>query len=632
MQYPQCRYYLLLLLLSPVLLFAQSGSQTFNETGTFTVPAGITRLYVEAWGGGGGGTNSTVGAANYRYSGSGGGGGGFSKGYITVVPGSSINVTVGAGGGIALAGSNSSVGGVVAGGGQPARFERIGSAAVNTFGGAGGTGTFRGGTGGDGVRSGPGESFGNGGGGGGSAARSANGTAGNGPNGGSGEGNGGNGTVEYIIYTLPSTDGAAPGGGGGNSRSGANGRVIINWTAPVTAEIIKTDITCFQGYGTARVVAAGGDGTFSYLWSPGNIRTADINNLLPGEYTCTVSSGHEQTTVSVTIPEGPQMPGLIPSASSSATVNQTADGNYNYYLSGCNTAIAMIYTTNAPNPLSGATTARVWVDETPSRRYVRRHFDILPQNNASTATARVTLFFSQEDFDSYNATRPRILLPLDANDSRNYKGNIYIEKRTGNGDGVIDHYTGAPVTIHPQEVAWDNVANRWEVVFVTTGFSGFWLKAGDEPIALPVTFGTIDASIKDGKLTVNWTTEKETNNAYYLVEASGEGKHFTTISDKVLTQAKDGNSDAPLQYHFEKTHHGLLGVSVLFLLLLSCRSRRQFKFIYLIPVLLIFSAVACNKSSGDLLSDSHEDIFVRVVQTDKDGAQTYSKTIKVIKQ
>ncbi|HTG56995.1 MAG TPA: hypothetical protein VL943_12040, partial [Niabella sp.] len=148
------------ILLFQVILFAQSGSQTFDVSGTFTVPAGITKIYVESWGGGGGGTGSTIGAANYRYSGSGGGGGGFSKGYITVVPGGSIDVIVGAGGGPALAGGSSSAGGVVAGGGQPARFERIGSAAVNTFGGAGGTGTFQGGNGGNGVRTDPGESFG----------------------------------------------------------------------------------------------------------------------------------------------------------------------------------------------------------------------------------------------------------------------------------------------------------------------------------------------------------------------------------------------------------------------------------------------------------------------------------------
>ncbi len=622
---------MLYLLLFPVMLPAQSGSQTFDRSGTFTVPAGITRLYVEAWGGGGGGTGSTIGAANYRYSGSGGGGGGFSKGYITVTPGSSINVTVGAGGGPTLAGGNSSVEGIVAGGGQPAWFERIGSAAVNTFGGAGGTGTFRGGNGGSGVRSDPGQSFGNGGGGGGSATRTANGMAGNGPNGGSGEGNGGSGTVEYIVYTQPSTDGAAPGGGGGNYRSGANGRVIINWTAPVTAEISKTDITCFQGSGAARVTASGGDGTYTYLWTPGNIRTADINNLSPGEYTCTISSGYEQTTASIIIPEGPQMPGLLPSGSSSATVNQTADGNYNYYLSGCNTAIAMIYTTNSSNPLSGSTTARVWVDETQSRRYVRRHYEILPQHNASTATARVTLYFSQEDFDSYNATKPKLLLPLDAGDSRNYKGNIYIEKRSGNGDGVIDHYTGEPVTIYPQEVVWDNAANRWEVVFQTTGFSGFWLKAGDEPIVLPVIFGSIAAFIKDRILTVNWVSQSETNNAGFLVEASTDGTHFTAISNIIPSQAKEGNSDTPLQYSFAST--GIAWGSMLLVLsLVSGCNRRQRKLLQLMILLTLFSAIACNKSSNVLLDHNRHDLFVRILQTDKDGVKTYSKTIKVVKQ
>ncbi|MGN7787707.1 SprB repeat-containing protein [Niabella sp. 22666] len=632
MQLP--KYCMLLnILLIRVILFAQSGSQTFDASGTFTVPAGITKIYVEAWGGGGGGTISTIGAANYRYSGSGGGGGGFSRGYVTVVPGSSINVIVGAGGGIALAGGSSSAGGVVAGGGQAARFEQIGSAAVNTFGGAGGTGTFRGGNGGNGVRSDPGQSFGNGGGGGGSATRTANGMSGSGYTGGSGEGNGGSGSIEYIVYTVPSTAGAAPGGGGGDHRSGADGRVIISWTAPVNAEISKTDITCFQGYGTARVTASGGDGTYAYLWTPGNLRTAEVNNLLPGAYTCLITSGHEQTTVSVEIPEGPQMPGLIPTGNSSATVNQTADGNYNYYLSGCNTAIAMIYTTNTPDPLNGPTTARVWVNETQDRRYVRRHYDILPQNNPSTATARVTLFFSQEDFDSYNATRPKILLPVDANDSRNYRGNIYIEKRSGNGNGVINQYTGAPVTIHPQEVVWDNVANRWEVVFFTTGFSGFWLKAGDEPIALPVIFGAVEASVSNGTLAVNWTSQAETNNAYFQVEASADGNSFTIISDKIVTQAEDGNSSVPLQYRFARTYTGIVGASIFILLsLLSCRSRRLWTRLYLLSSLLIWAFFACNKSANDLLDTSRNDVFVRIVQTDKDGVKTYSKTIKAIKQ
>lgn len=56
-------------------------------SGTWTVPAGVTKVWIELWGAGGGGN---------AYAG--GGGGGYISGGITVVPGNSILYDVGAGG------------------------------------------------------------------------------------------------------------------------------------------------------------------------------------------------------------------------------------------------------------------------------------------------------------------------------------------------------------------------------------------------------------------------------------------------------------------------------------------------------------------------------------------------------
>lgn len=58
-----------------------------SGTNTFTVPAGVYRIYAECWGGGGGATQAT-----------GGGGGGYAAGWINVTPGSTITGIVGAGG------------------------------------------------------------------------------------------------------------------------------------------------------------------------------------------------------------------------------------------------------------------------------------------------------------------------------------------------------------------------------------------------------------------------------------------------------------------------------------------------------------------------------------------------------
>lgn len=94
--------------------------QVFNSGNTFTVPAGVTKLYIQLWGAGGGGAGgSTLGLVG----GGGGGGGGYGAGFMTVTPGQVVNVTVGTGGLRGAAGvsgspgSNSSVGTLVAAGG-----------------------------------------------------------------------------------------------------------------------------------------------------------------------------------------------------------------------------------------------------------------------------------------------------------------------------------------------------------------------------------------------------------------------------------------------------------------------------------------------------------------------------------
>ncbi len=74
---------------------------SFYYTGrdtSWTVPAGVTKIMVEAWGGGGGGTNGNNGNG-FGERGNGGGGGGYVKAYFkNVVPGQSITISIGNGG------------------------------------------------------------------------------------------------------------------------------------------------------------------------------------------------------------------------------------------------------------------------------------------------------------------------------------------------------------------------------------------------------------------------------------------------------------------------------------------------------------------------------------------------------
>ena len=79
--------------------------QVFASSGTFTVPAGITRVFVQVWGAGGGG-----GGASTNGAGTGGAAGGYTEEVVTVTPAAAITVTVGAGGAAGPAGGASNGG------------------------------------------------------------------------------------------------------------------------------------------------------------------------------------------------------------------------------------------------------------------------------------------------------------------------------------------------------------------------------------------------------------------------------------------------------------------------------------------------------------------------------------------
>jgi uncharacterized repeat protein (TIGR01451 family) len=216
---------------------AATTTADFDSTGTFTVPAGVTSLVVEAWGGGGGPRNDGTTRRG------GGGGGAYALSTIAVTPLATYDVVVGQGGAVVHAGTVGNPGGnsyfddgtqVLAAGG---------SGGIDT-GGAGGSGAvsigavrYSGGNGG--ARS--STISGGGGGGGGSAYANAtgqNGAAGSGASGGAGgagEGPGGNGGN----YGQPGRAGNTPGGGGGgrgsdggNGGAGASGLVRVTFANP----------------------------------------------------------------------------------------------------------------------------------------------------------------------------------------------------------------------------------------------------------------------------------------------------------------------------------------------------------------------------------------------------------------
>lgn len=272
-------------------LLGMAQSQTFTTPGanTFTVPAGVTQVTVEAWGGGGrGGARASGSNVNLA----GGGGGAYAQSVITVTPGTTYTVTVGTGSTTTAAGGDSwfiNNTTILAKGGSSvadnSNAAGVGGLATASF----GTIKFNGGFGGTGT----GTIFG---GGGGSSAGTA--SAGNyinnstnsqsgatAPTGGGPGGTGGqNGTAGSI--------GGFPGGGGGGGYragngtlqppgNGANGQVIVSWTVapcvtPPTTANAGTDQTlaaCATTTTLAGNTPSVGSGTWSVISGTATITT-----------------------------------------------------------------------------------------------------------------------------------------------------------------------------------------------------------------------------------------------------------------------------------------------------------------------------------------------------------------------
>ena len=221
-------------------LFIGNRKAVFTANGTYTVPAGVTTLWVSGCAGGGGGSGG--GASNSATGGAGSGAGGGAGEPIlrqeySVAPGDSISITIGAGGaGGAGGAADGGSGAAGAGGGNTVVTNSTTATTLVTLtGGGGGKGGSGGGSGGglggagypqgsDGTDGaviagvgGPGGSgpFGGGGG----AARGANGTVNDGHNAyGYGSGGGGGGCC-YDSTTVAA-------GAGGN---GTPGIIIVEW-------------------------------------------------------------------------------------------------------------------------------------------------------------------------------------------------------------------------------------------------------------------------------------------------------------------------------------------------------------------------------------------------------------------
>ncbi len=222
-------------------------------------------------------------------------------------------------------------------------------------------------------------------------------------------------------------------------------------------------------------------------------------------------------------------------------------GTY-YSDASCNTIASVL--PSGLVPVSGNIDVCVTVDNIvntyQSLPYVQRHYDIEPFTNAANATATITLYFTQGEFDAYNLVRgPYPILPRNSVDLLGI-ANLRISQLHGTGTAP-GNYSGPGQLINPDDnnIIWNNDLNRWEVSFNVIGFSGFYIHS-DYSFPLPVNLLSFNGKNNGNNNLLEWSTSSEQNSSYFELMRSTDGINF--ISANRISAA--GNSNTTRNYNY----------------------------------------------------------------------------------
>ncbi|WP_281298411.1 choice-of-anchor D domain-containing protein [Flavobacterium limnophilum] len=413
----------LFILLCSVFGMAQTivTDNTPGGTEIFTVPADVTSVTVEVWGGGGtGGSRTSASSA-----GGGGGGGAYSRSVLSVTGGTNINYFVGAGA-AAVTGTNGLAGQdswfssnttVMAKGGSSGLNNSTNGAAGGDVASGYGDVKYSGGTGGTGSNS-------NRGGGGGSSAGSAangnNGSNSSPPLGGIAPIDGGNGADGPTVTGTAGSPGFSPGGGGSASLrattniasgAGANGQVRITYITSGSPEInIQGNATNIADGATGTSTTNHTDFGTTNTGTPVT-RTYTIQNTGAGALSIGTITLGDPTNYSVTTPPAasvaaggsttfivtfnPTTGGVKPSTIS--IVNGDSDENpYNFALTGTGVAVPEINIQGNSNNIADgtsvtSTTNRTDFGTTPIGTPVAYTYTIQNTGSATLTIGAITL-------------------------------------------------------------------------------------------------------------------------------------------------------------------------------------------------------------------------------------------------
>jgi hypothetical protein len=213
----------------------------------------------------------------------------------------------------------------------------------------------------------------------------------------------------------------------------------------------------------------------------------------------------------------------------------------NYYGATCDELIATVSDSMGGNEL-GVVTACVTITDSiltyNSQPYCRRWFDITP---ASQGAADIILYYTQEDFDTYNVYATAYgwpLLPTSASDLLGIS-NIRISKISGTLG------LGTPIVITPT-ATWNAANNYWSLAMAIDSFSQFYLH-GANPNNAPLSIEMVlSGKINDAIDELTWTATDAKNIQKFDVQEMQNGMYKT-----IATLGASANNNT---YHYSNAN------------------------------------------------------------------------------
>jgi hypothetical protein len=282
----------------------------------------------------------------------------------------------------------------------------------------------------------------------------------------------------------------------------------------------------------------GSTGVSGFINSCNSITGNSVNNgiaLAPEynfKYNYLLVSKKYENIISVYYPDGMTIANQF--------VNASANINGLTSVPLINNSCLLIATIRASGtkPVSGYLEGKVWIDgsiqvynELP---YVQRHYEITPVVNSDQATAKITLYFTQNEFDSFNAhPNSSLNLPVNSNDIGG-KSNLRVIKFPGNSSdetGLPNSYSKTPEVIDPvdAEIVWNHLFNRWEVSFNVSGFGGYIIQTMNS--ILPFKLISFYASKKNTDVVLEWKTAEDLELSHYVIERGSNSFDFKSIGE-----------------------------------------------------------------------------------------------------